>query len=182
MVKRNVEYPSIVEENVRKVRKMVQEIKVSIDNVSYNVTSTLEQFKFIVDYLQDEANLMPRIGAVGIGGLSGLVLGLRGGMIKRLLYTTTGAGIIGCICFPKEAKQAFNTVEHYGNISYNFIYGVKPGDGQNEISLAEIPLVKSVLESEYFRMVTEPFKQKALSTTDKPEENTNASKSENEKK
>lgn len=66
---------------------------------------------------------MPRIGAVGIGGLSGLILGLRGGMLKRLLYTTTGASIMGCICFPKETKQALNTVEHYGNISYNFVYG-----------------------------------------------------------
>lgn len=176
------EYPTIVEENVRKVRKTVQEIKVSIDNLSYNVTSTLDQFKFVVDYLQDEANLMPRIGAVGIGGLSGLILGLRGGMFKRLLYTSTGAGIIGCFCFPKEAKEAFSTVEHYGNITYNFIYGVKPGDGQKEISLTEIPLVKSVLESEYFRMITEPFKQKSLSTADKPEENTHASKSEKENK
>lgn len=76
-----------------------------------------------VDYLQDEANIMPRIGAVGIGGLSGLIFSLRGGILKRLFYTTTGASIVGCICFPKEAKQALNTVEHYGNISYNFIYG-----------------------------------------------------------
>ncbi|XP_076394747.1 MICOS complex subunit 26/27 isoform X2 [Megachile rotundata] len=129
-----VEYPAIVEENIRRVRKTVQEIKVQIDNISYNVTSTLEQFKFIVDYLQDEANLMPRIGAVGIGGLSGLILGLRGGMFKRLLYTTTGASIIGCICFPKEAKETFNTVEHYGNITYNFIYGVFGKFNEDELS------------------------------------------------
>ncbi|XP_034182890.1 MICOS complex subunit 26/27 isoform X3 [Osmia lignaria lignaria] len=117
-------YPSIVEENIRKVRETIQEVKVTFNNISYNVASTVDQFRFIIDYLQDEANLMPRIGAVGIGGLSGLVLGLRGGMFKRLLYTTTGAGIIGCICFPKEAKQTLNRVEHYGNISYNFVYGV----------------------------------------------------------
>lgn len=82
-------------------------------------------FLVVVDYLQDESNLLPRVGAVGIGGLSGLVLGLRGGFIKRLLYTTTGAGIVGTICFPRETKEALSVVEHYGNIGYNFVYGGK---------------------------------------------------------
>lgn len=77
----------------------------------------------VIDYLQDESNLMPRVGAVGIGGLSGLVLGLRGGIFKRLVYTSAGASIVGAVCFPRETKEAFNTVERYGNIGYNFIYG-----------------------------------------------------------
>lgn len=80
-------------------------------------------FIVISDYLQDQANLMPRIGAVGVGGLSGLILSLRGGIFKRLMYTTTGAAIVGCVCFPKETKETVNTMEHYGNVSYNFIYG-----------------------------------------------------------
>ena len=159
MVKRNIEYPSIVEENIRKVRQTVREIKVTLDKVSHDVSSTFENLKFAVDYLQDEANIMPRIGAVGIGGLSGLIFSLRGGILKRLFYTTTGASIVGCICFPKEAKQALNTVEHYGNISYNFIYGVKPGDNKKEISVNEFPLLKSVLESEYFRMIARLFEK-----------------------
>ena len=123
-------------------------------------------------------------GAVGIGGLSGLVLGLRGGMFKRLLYTTTGAGIIGCICFPKEAKQTLNTVEHYGNISYNFVYGVKPGNSPQDISLIDMFHLKSVFESEYFRMITfdKFFEQKKENTTEKLEESTPANKPEKEKK
>ncbi|KOC70668.1 hypothetical protein WH47_03684 [Habropoda laboriosa] len=123
----------------------------------------------IVDYLQDEANYLPRIGAVGIGGLSGLTLGLRGGLLKRLFYTSTGAGIVGCICFPREAKEALNTVEHYGNISYNFIYGVKPGDSKTEILKNDFPLLKSMLESKYFRMLSQPFEQKTSNATEKME-------------
>ncbi|XP_071856372.1 MICOS complex subunit 26/27 [Bombus fervidus] len=160
-----IEYPSIVEENIRKVRQTVREIKVTLDRVSHDVSSTFENLKFAIDYLQDEANIMPRIGAVGIGGLSGLIFSLRGGILKRLFYTTTGASIVGCICFPKEAKQALNTAEHYGNISYNFVYGVKPGDNKKEISVNEFPLLKSVLESEYFRMIARLFEKETSDTT-----------------
>ncbi|KZC13917.1 hypothetical protein WN55_06276 [Dufourea novaeangliae] len=164
--------PSVVEENIRKVRKSIQGLKVIFDGLSQNVSSSINNFKFIIDYLKDESNLWPRAGAVGIGGLSGLVLGLRGGFFKRFLYTTAGAGTVGAVCFPKETKEAFNVVEHYGNIGYNFIYGVKPGDDKPEISFKELPLVKSVLESEYFQILTRPFEQKVSNTaTEKKEVN-----------
>ncbi|CAL7934986.1 unnamed protein product [Xylocopa violacea] len=176
-----VQYPSIVEDNIRKVRETVGEIKLTLDRVSNEVSSTFENLKYIVDYLQDEANLMPRIGAVGVGGLSGLILGLRGGMIKRLFYTATGAGVVGCICFPKEAKEAVSAVEHYGNISYNFIYGVKPGDSKKEISLNEFPMLKNIVESEYFRMLTRPFEKTSNTTTEQMEENSSTKESEKKK-
>ncbi|XP_076378159.1 MICOS complex subunit 26/27 isoform X1 [Megalopta genalis] len=165
--------PTIVEENIRKVRVQLQELRQIGDNVSQKVTTTVDQFKYIIDYLQDEANILPRAGAVGIGGLSGLILGLRGGLFKKFFYTTTGASIVGVICFPKEAKEALNAIEHYGQISYNFIYGVKPGDSKGETSFKEYPLVKSVLESEYFQFLTKPFEK----ASEKKEENPTASKS-----
>ncbi|XP_031834466.1 MICOS complex subunit 26/27 [Nomia melanderi] len=163
---------SIVEENIRKVRIQIQELSHVYDDVSKNVSATVDNFKFIINYLQDEVNLMPRLGAVGIGGLSGFILGLRGGFFKRLGYTTVGTGIAAAVCFPKETKEAFNTVEHYGHITYNFIYGVKPGDNKEETSFRELPLVKNVLESEYFQLLTRPFEQKVSNTaTEKKEEN-----------
>ncbi|XP_078042668.1 MICOS complex subunit 26/27 isoform X2 [Augochlora pura] len=165
--------PAIVEENIRKVRVQLQALRQMGDNLSQQVTTTVDQFKYIIDYLQDEVNILPRAGAVGIGGLSGLILGLRGGFFKKLLYTTTGAGIVGVVCFPKEAKEALNALEHYGQISYNFIYGVKPGDSKGETSFKEYPLVKSVLESEYFQMLAKPFEK----ASQNKEENPTASKS-----
>ncbi|XP_054013905.1 MICOS complex subunit MIC27 [Hylaeus anthracinus] len=171
-----VKYPSVVEENIRKARKSVQGLKVMYDNVSNNVSATVDSFKFVVDYLQDESNLLPRVGAVGIGGLSGLVLGLRGGFFKRLLYTSTGVGIVGSVCFPRETKEAINIVEHYGNIGYNFVIGVKPGD-KPEISLKELPFMKTLFESDFYQMITRLFEQKTSNTTtEKVEEKPPANK------
>ena len=41
----SIEYPSIVEENIRKVRQTVREIKVTLDKVSHDVSSTFENLK-----------------------------------------------------------------------------------------------------------------------------------------
>lgn len=46
----SIEYPSIVEENIRKVRQTIQEVKVTFNNISYNVTSTVDQFRCMYLY------------------------------------------------------------------------------------------------------------------------------------
>lgn len=82
-------------------------------------------FSALLDYLREESNVMPRMGAIGIGGLTGLILGLRGRTFKRLVYSSTGALTMGAICYPKKAEEGFDMAKHYINIGYNFIYGGK---------------------------------------------------------
>lgn len=77
----------------------------------------------LLDYLREESNMLPRIGAVAIGGLTGLIFSLRGGRFKRLVYTTTGVLTVAGVCYPKEAGETFVASKHYVNIGYNFIYG-----------------------------------------------------------
>ena len=69
--------------------------------------------------------MLPRIGAVGVGGLSGLILGLRGGKFKRLVYSSTGALIVASICYPKQAQEGTTIAKYYVNVGYNFLYGGK---------------------------------------------------------
>lgn len=42
-----------------------------------------------LDFLRQEENAIPRVGAVAVGGLAGLIFGLRGGFFKKLIYTST---------------------------------------------------------------------------------------------
>lgn len=76
-----------------------------------------------MDYLREESNVMPRVGAIAIGGLAGLVLGLRGRTFKRLVYSSTGALATAAICYPKKAEEGLDTAKHYINVGYNFVYG-----------------------------------------------------------
>ena len=90
-----------------------------------------------LDYLNEEDNKIPRVGAIAIGGLAGLIFGLRGGLFKKLIFTSVGAGGVASLCYPKEAeiyaqKGIFES-KRYATIGYNFVYGVKPGDKQLEL-------------------------------------------------
>lgn len=80
-------------------------------------------FSALLDYLREESNIMPRVGAIGIGGLAGLILGLRGRTFKKVIYSSTGALSMAGLCYPKKAEEGFDLAKHYVNVGYNFIYG-----------------------------------------------------------
>ncbi|KAL6431402.1 hypothetical protein ACFW04_007201 [Cataglyphis niger] len=136
-----------LERNVSKIRKSVQTILSEYQNYSdviYDTVDTsVEHSRSLLDYLRAESNTMPRMGAIAIGGLAGLVLGLRGRTFKRLVYCSTGALATAAICYPKKAEEGLDTAKHYITVGYNFVYGVKPGDNrQLEITMPELPKFK----------------------------------------
>ncbi|XP_011708319.1 PREDICTED: uncharacterized protein LOC105463021 isoform X2 [Wasmannia auropunctata] len=136
--------PSALEQNVSKIRKSIEaamsEYHHYADVVSDTIDVGVEHSRSLLDYLREESNVMPRMGAIAIGGMAGLVLGLRGRKFKRLMYFSAGALGMAAICYPKKAEEGFDVVKHYVNVGYNFVYGVKPGDNrQLQITLPEMP-------------------------------------------
>lgn len=81
----------------------------------------------IYDFLNEPANGIHRAGAIAVGALSGYIIGIRRGFIRRLFYTSfTGLGVAS-LCYPKEARQysqqAITEAKTYATIVYNFAYG-----------------------------------------------------------
>lgn len=75
----------------------------------------------IRNYLQEEDNTMPRVGAIAVGSLAGVVLGVRGGFFKKLFYASITGSAVASVCYPRDARK-------YAQVVYNFAYGIKPGD------------------------------------------------------
>ena len=75
----------------------------------------------IRNYLQEETNTLPRAGAIAVGSLAGVVLGVRGGFFKKLFYGSVTGSAVASVCYPREAKK-------YASVAYNFCYGIKAGD------------------------------------------------------
>ncbi|XP_012285707.1 MICOS complex subunit MIC27 [Orussus abietinus] len=139
--------PTFLEQGFGVIRRAVQDVLVEVnvvnDKVSDTVNTGLEHSQLMLDYLQQENSTLPRLGAVSVGGLTGLILGLRGGKFKKLVYTSTGALTMAAVCYPRQAQEGVDLVKHYVNISYNFVYGIKPGDNdQLQISWPELPKLK----------------------------------------
>jgi hypothetical protein len=62
-----------------------------------------------------------------LGGLAGLVMGLRSGLFKRTFYATAGAAAMAALCYPREAAEITDETiqisKYYLIIAYNFICG-----------------------------------------------------------
>ncbi|XP_028049592.2 MICOS complex subunit MIC27 isoform X1 [Monomorium pharaonis] len=136
--------PSALEQNISKIRKSIQAVTSEYQHytgaISDKIDIGIEHSRSLLDYLREESNVMPRMGAIAIGGIAGLVLGLRGRKFKRIMYSSAGALTMAAICYPKKAEEGFDMAKHYVNVGYNFIYGVKPGDNrQLQITMPEMP-------------------------------------------
>lgn len=84
-----------------------------------------------------------------MGAMAGIIMGIRGGLIRKLFYGMIGTGVMGSICYPKETEEVAQTVlveaKKGVNVAVNFAYGVKPGD-EVPINFPEIPTSLAELE------------------------------------
>ncbi|KAL0849787.1 hypothetical protein ABMA28_011734 [Loxostege sticticalis] len=139
---------------VKAVREQVQTVWVQTDAIKNTVADNYHEVRdrsdWIVQYLREEENKEVRYGAVAMGGLTGFIFGLRGGIIRRLFYTGLGTTGMGLVCFPEQTKELMKSngalAKQYINIAYNFLYGVKPGDPQLEVKFPELSFPKDFSE------------------------------------
>lgn len=71
--------------------------------------------------LRQEKNATLRAGFVAGSGLAGLLVAVRKGKFKKLIYTTTGATAAFYIAYPNESEVATKIVKRYSIVSYHLI-------------------------------------------------------------
>ncbi|GJQ67111.1 hypothetical protein Trydic_g8042 [Trypoxylus dichotomus] len=133
--------PGVLEKQIGNIRKEIMALTKHVENLENTIadsyTDGIKQVQWLVNYLQEEDNTTPRAGAIAIGGLAGLILGLRGRFFRRLLFTTTGALGMAAICYPHEAVEysdiARKEAKRYFSIAYNFYYGEKEPEITGEV-------------------------------------------------
>lgn len=74
-----------------------------------------------MDDLRQEKNSSLRAGFVAGGGLAGLLLAVRKGKFKKLVYTTAGASTAYYVGYPKESEEAIKIIKRYSTVSYHLI-------------------------------------------------------------
>ena len=104
-------------------------------SILYSLTLTTHFLHFVASYinatefLRDDKNQIPRIGAVASGVLVGYVVSLRRGYFKRLLYPIIGGVGAAAVCYPKEASEYYESSlqlsRRYSIIGYHFLNGGK---------------------------------------------------------
>ncbi|XP_059486299.1 MICOS complex subunit MIC27 isoform X2 [Neocloeon triangulifer] len=96
------------------------QFKDKIDTGVAHASGTLE-------YLRQEENDIPRVGAVAMAGMAGLIFGLRGGFFRKIFYMSTASTGMAALCYPNQAieisKDLVVNSKKYALIGYNFVKG-----------------------------------------------------------
>lgn len=107
--------------------------------------------KSTFDYLKDEENKVQRIIIIASGGLVGLIYGRKGGIFKKILYTSIGTGAVFSVFYPSISKEyavtGWNTAKFHVNNAV-VKYGGYDTDKMVEETNAKIEYIKSVMQFE----------------------------------
>ena len=63
-----------------------------------------------IDYIRDDQTFLPKVGVVTIAGLGGLLLGHKGGAIRKTFYSTVAAAVALSACYPKQSANLLDQV------------------------------------------------------------------------
>jgi len=118
-----------IQQGVTRVRRAV--VTNVVDNMNIennkeklrdNVDSGINRIRRAYNYISREENYVARAAAITSGGLIGLFLARRGGMIKKIFYTSVGITGVSSAVYPKEAsvisEDLFKIGKYYAIVAY----------------------------------------------------------------
>ncbi|CAF1136292.1 unnamed protein product [Adineta ricciae] len=63
-----------------------------------------------IDYIRDDETFLPKVGVVTIAGLGGLLLGHKGGAVRKTFYSSVAALVALSACYPKQSANILDQV------------------------------------------------------------------------
>jgi len=62
------------------------------------------------DYIRVVLSFLPKVGVVTVAGLGGLLLGHKGGPIRKTFYSSVAAIVALSACYPKQSANILDQV------------------------------------------------------------------------
>ena len=87
--------------------------------------------KTTIAYIRDDETFVPKIAVVTVAGLGGLLVGHKGGAVRRTFYSTVAATVALSTCYPKQTTKLVDQVYHriqdgtkiiFDSMSFLFVY------------------------------------------------------------
>lgn len=100
--------------SISQTRQSIQQIwndnKELRDRIVRGVETGEAHTKATIDYIRDDETLLPKVGVVTVAGLGGLLLGHRGGALRKSFYSSVSAFVALSACYPKRTSAAMDYV------------------------------------------------------------------------
>jgi hypothetical protein len=66
--------------------------------------------KATIDYIRDDQTFIPKVAVVTVAGLGGLLLGHKGGVLRKTFYSSIAATVALSACYPKQSANLLDQV------------------------------------------------------------------------
>jgi hypothetical protein len=66
--------------------------------------------KATIDYIRDDQTFLPKVGVVTVAGLGGLLLGHKGGVLRKTFYSSVAVVVALSACYPKQSANILDQV------------------------------------------------------------------------
>jgi len=126
--------PGALEQNIKIARETASSVRDQVHEVEDKISHIIETGKAhtqgAYNQLLEEDNVLGRVGVIAGMGTIGFMVGfVRGRLLKRILYTSVGAGSGSAICYPDDTQQIttsfYSEARKKAMIAYNFVNGVE---------------------------------------------------------
>jgi hypothetical protein len=67
-------------------------------------------FLATIDYIRDDQSFFPKVGVITIAGLGGLLLGHKGGVLRKTFYSSVAVAVAVSACYPKQSANLLDQV------------------------------------------------------------------------
>ncbi|XP_014777968.1 MICOS complex subunit MIC27 [Octopus bimaculoides] len=100
---------NVLQKGIGSVRRFFAGYQESMKNFSEKVSYKWEVSKAhtlgLIDYIQNDPNVLARAGVITVAGLGGIVAGYRGGRMKKVAYSSIAIVSAASLCYPKQAAN-----------------------------------------------------------------------------
>ncbi|XP_025089755.1 MICOS complex subunit MIC27-like [Pomacea canaliculata] len=105
---------SHTEEDINFVRRWVSTVRKTVWDFKDSCQDTIDRIRNVyetgnahtqemLNHIQNDPGVLPRAGVIAVAGLGGVIAGYRGGMFRKVLYSTASITAASAICYPEEA-------------------------------------------------------------------------------
>ncbi|KAK0049700.1 MICOS complex subunit Mic27, partial [Biomphalaria pfeifferi] len=103
---------NVVEAYISSMRKSVvdffSQYEESFKTFQAKTQTSIDHSKATLDYIQNNPGELPRVIFIAVAGMGGVVLGYRGGAVKKLTYGTIAGLSCASLCYPKKSVELAN--------------------------------------------------------------------------
>ncbi|XP_050531193.1 uncharacterized protein LOC126899941 [Daktulosphaira vitifoliae] len=168
----------------KRIAKIINDTITNVGNKTINFKNNIyfkigeikdnidEYRKEFLEKLRAEENLHLRCAFIMTGGVTGVILALRRGKFKKTLYSTLGTISTTALCYPDQAKKAYQMTRHGIKMAYYKFNGFDLSDHyeKNDPKVKIIKNEQITLEDE-LKEITERLFSKNENFNNTPHEN-----------